>query len=488
MTLSKFILDADWKSGIEFFSPNENISAVSDRKYKQYLVNKGCDGGGSMLYHATKLNAPAAVVKLLLEYGEDSIIFRTGKSGFTALHNACTSQVPDLELIQLLLEKGGKELTLIQGRNYVTALHRACSSKTPKSQLVRMIANVGGKELVLMKNKDDSTALHFLCRGDNPSIAVALILIDIGGYNILLQKNKNGKTAYDVLIQNHRKWEDVAEFLKQQEESLAGLEVVPPGNTSNSVDRPWNHSEERIANFTRRTSISCDAPATNRPTDASTISSHPSSVSTTPSLQSESFAAVAAAATKTTTPPPTAALFDADATVIQSHPDASTTNKWMKSVGFLKHENEEWKQRYAQLLNDKKKMEHDFEKAIIEAQMDLGSKLFELKLENDELVKENSQMFQESIKLKHELRAAQHEIQELKREKEDLKWTTLNCVPKQPFDVNSMTRTTSFLSKRLVKLNGSPSPSPASIRSVHVAPDEMKRLKELFSTDLDLFQ
>ena len=155
-------------------SPNQTIQS-QNQKYKY------ADDGTPVLHLACKDNKPNAV-KLLLEKGADPNKIQENEFSYeeTPLHIAAR-QTTDACITELLKSKLIKINAVNKGLN--TALHEACASQNPNIDIIKKLVTNGAA--INQKNAQDLTPFTLLCRHRfNKNIAdIAKYLLKSGAVN-----------------------------------------------------------------------------------------------------------------------------------------------------------------------------------------------------------------------------------------------------------------------------------------------------------------
>eukprot|EP00979_Chaetoceros_neogracilis_P009849 scaffold2255_cov293-Chaetoceros_neogracile.AAC.10 len=120
--------------------------------------------------------------------------------GQTCLHATVYWEAP-ADIIKEILDIGGKELVINKAFNAQTALHYACNNGASYN-IIKMLIEVGGKDLVMAKNEYGYTALHDLCGCIKRHAKVAekiILILKVGDDNVLLSaKNHAGQTPLEI--------------------------------------------------------------------------------------------------------------------------------------------------------------------------------------------------------------------------------------------------------------------------------------------------
>ena len=119
----------------------------------------------------------------------------------TCLHLAIYWEAP-ADIIKEILDIGGKELVINKAFNAQTALHYACGVGASSYNIIKMLIEVGGKDLVMAKSSAGDTALHHICLyiEEHTKVAEKIILIlKVCDANLLLSaKNIYGQTPLEI--------------------------------------------------------------------------------------------------------------------------------------------------------------------------------------------------------------------------------------------------------------------------------------------------
>ncbi len=150
----------------------------------------------SFLENHTALSTAVAkknvdIARALMEVGGKPLVMRTyhsrGRTGFTALHVACSHGL--LALAQALIEFGGKDLVLCKTDAIgYTALHLAVSDmKRDTSEIVYSLLEVGGRDLVMIRSADGTPLLIYAMRTYRDNATILRALLEVGGKALAMQ-------------------------------------------------------------------------------------------------------------------------------------------------------------------------------------------------------------------------------------------------------------------------------------------------------------
>ena len=105
----------------------------------------------------------------------------------TCLHAAVYRDAP-ADIIKAMIDIGGKRLVMKIDVVDGTVLHTACMNGASYN-IIKMLIDVGGKDLIMAKNNDGNTALHWLypfIEGHTKAAEIIKLFLQIGDANLLL--------------------------------------------------------------------------------------------------------------------------------------------------------------------------------------------------------------------------------------------------------------------------------------------------------------
>jgi hypothetical protein len=118
----------------------------------------------------------------------------------TCLHAAVYRDAP-ADIIKAMIDIGGKRLVMKIDVVDGTVLHTACMNGASYN-IIKMLIDVGGKDLVMAEDKDGDTALYNLCRRIKRHTKVAekiKLILEVGDANLLLStKIRVGNTPLEI--------------------------------------------------------------------------------------------------------------------------------------------------------------------------------------------------------------------------------------------------------------------------------------------------